>query len=130
MPLIPARDPIQRAVAQMQAQQEMQQQLQQILQSTIQNPHTSERVAVSLCVLAKEGPNHVLLVASPDGRRREIVLSQQAVQALARAAAAADTDEDVPAAEIAESPAAATDPPAAATDAAQDEAQVESGLAT
>lgn len=108
MPLIPAQDPIQRAVAQMQVQQEMQQQLQQILQSTIQNPHTSERVAVSLCVLAREGPNHVLLVASPDGRRREIVLSQQAVQALAKAAAGIDAQESDDA----------------------DEAQAESGLAT
>lgn len=82
-------DPLQIARQQAQAQQ----QLHQALQLTIEQPHTIERLQATLCVLAKDGPNHVLLAATPSGKRYDIVLSPQALASLARAAVEPEAEE-------------------------------------
>ena len=80
-------DPLTRALAEATAREVAEQQLRMMLQQTIQQPHTSERIDANLAVLVQDGPDHVLLVATPDGRRRDIRLSPQALASIERAAA-------------------------------------------
>ena len=82
-----ADDPLTRALAEAKAREMAEQQLRMMLQQTIQQPHTSERVDANLAVLVQDGPDHVLLVATPDGRRRDIRLSPQALTSIEQAAA-------------------------------------------
>lgn len=81
---MPQPPEIARALAQAQAQQQAQKQLNDVLEATIRQPHTIERVQSSLVALQPEGDNLVLLVASLDGRRRDIVMSEQAVAGIAK----------------------------------------------
>jgi hypothetical protein len=67
-------------------QRQQQQAMVGALQATMRQPHTIEVVQTSITEL-DEGPNgtHVLKVATPDGRRRDIMLSGQAVAAIVAA---------------------------------------------
>jgi hypothetical protein len=115
-------DPLGRALEQAKAQQRAQEQMQQVMLNALNAPHTLEVTQISLAVLApgEPGQARVLMVATPDGKRRDIVLSPQALAAIAQAASEQ-------AAVQAQEQTAAVDEAVAA--AVPDESQADAGLA-
>lgn len=79
---------LQRAAAEQHAQQVQT----MMLQSAVQNPHTIERVEQSAIGLARDASTGavLLLVATPDGKRRDIKLSPDSLRLLRRVLAELD----------------------------------------
>jgi hypothetical protein len=81
-----SRDPLD-AILQDAAQQQQARQMQAaVLQAAAQNPHTIERIEQSAIGMAREDDTgrYVLLVATPDGKRRDVKLSPESLRLLRR----------------------------------------------
>lgn len=91
---INGHDPLAAALERANQEQQAAQMQALILQQAVNNPHTIERINVSAVGVAEDADGQFLLIATPDGRRRDVKLSPETVRLLRRALApAADLGE-------------------------------------
>lgn len=75
-------DPVQQALEMARARAEAQRQLEETLRRTLVTPMVEERIHVSLVALRHEKDGPVLAIALPTGKRIDIEVTNQSVNAL------------------------------------------------
>ncbi|MHB1950173.1 MAG: hypothetical protein ACYCQK_01710 [Acidiferrobacteraceae bacterium] len=88
-------DPLRAAIESAQRQRDSQQALMAAMQNAVQNPHTTERITLAAVGISREPDGPMLMIATPDGKRRDVPLGPDAVRALLRGLApeAASTEQ-------------------------------------